>query len=278
VTTVVALGGHALDEEDSHGPLVHAVESLGPGPLVITHGNGPQVGAELLRAPETPLHVAVAKTQGELGTELARMLAAVAVVTHVVVDEDDPAFARPTKPIGPVYDEEAARKAQERHGWRMGDDGGRGLRRLVPSPHPTGIVELEAVRALLGAGTRVIACGGGGIPVARRRDGLHGIDAVIDKDWASSLLATELGATRLVVLTNVAAVCRDYGEPGETPLPELTPADVDGLAPGLPEGSMRPKLLACAEFVRATGGEALVTSPQALADALAGRAGTRVAQ
>jgi carbamate kinase len=144
----------------------------------------------------------------------------------------------------------------------------------VPSPRPLAIVELDAVKALTRAGTLTIACGGGGIAVVERTGALRGVDAVVDKDWASSLLARGLGAKRLVVLTDVPAVLRDYGTPQEQEVRRLTPTEADALVPELAQGSMAPKVEACAEFVRATGGEALITSAAGLEDALAGRAGT----
>ena len=260
--TVVALGGHLL-AQGGRG-LGEALAPLDP-PLALTHGNGPQVGEELLRAPGTPIHVAVARTQGELGSWIAGETGAVAIVTHVLVGADDPAFERPTKPIGPWLQEEPATPSIH--------EPGRGWRRVVASPRPREIVELEQIRALLDAGASVVCCGGGGIPV-----GEHGpLEAVIDKDRASALLAAALRCERLVVLTDVDAVYRDFRTSGERALAVLTPEEADALLPELPEGSMRPKLEACAAFVRATDGEAIVTSPEALAEALAGRAGTRVA-
>ncbi len=259
---VVALGGHLLAQ--GSGNLRSALRPLEP-PLAITHGNGPQVGEELLRAPGTPIHVAVARTQGELGSWIAGELGAAAIVTHVRVSDEDPAFGRPTKPIGPWLDEEPAGASihEPERGWR----------RVVASPRPREILELDAIRTLLDAGASVVCCGGGGIPV-----GPHGpVDAVIDKDRASALLAASLRSERLVVLTDVDAVYRGFRTSEEQALPLLTPAEADAMLAELPEGSMRPKLEACAAFVRATGGEAIVTSPEALAEALAGRAGTRVA-
>ena len=276
MTTVLALGGHLLAHEGT-GDLRDAVAALGDDRLVLTHGNGPQVGAELLRDPSAAVHVAVARTQGELGTQLARELGAVAVVTHVVVADDPHAFARPTKPIGPEYPEDEARELARAHGWSVRDDPGRGFRRVVASPAPVSVVEVEAVRALLRAGTLVVACGGGGIPLVERRGRLEAVNAVVDKDRASALLGAQLGAERLVVLTDADAVYRDWGEPSQERLPALTPAEADALLPALPEGSMGPKVEACAAFVRATGGEALITSAAALRDALRGDAGTRVA-
>jgi carbamate kinase len=276
MTLVVAVGGHLLAEDGARS-LRGALDELGGGSAVVTHGNGPQVGDELLRDPDADLPTAVARTQGELGALLARTLGATALVTHVVVAEDDPAFRRPTKPIGPTYEQEEAQRLEEERGWRVAEDPGRGLRRVVASPEPRRVVELAAVRALVGKGLRAVACGGGGIPVVERDAGLEGVDAVIDKDRVSALLAIELGAELLVVLTDVDSVYRGFGTSAQRPVLRLRPEEADALLPELPEGSMRPKIEACAAFARVTGREALVTSARALAAALAGTAGTRVA-
>ena len=210
--TVVALGGNALVREGERGTVAEqranlrehcaALAPLLDGPLVVTHGNGPQVGAALLRseraadeAPPLPLWLAVAQTQAEIGSLIGLELGALAeravatVVTHVRVDEDDPAFAEPTKPIGPFYSREQAERLETERGWRLVEDAGRGWRRVVPSPQPRAIVELEAVRRLLDDGIVAVACGGGGIPVVERSGRLDGVDAVIDKDLTSALLA-----------------------------------------------------------------------------------------
>jgi len=301
VTTVVALGGNALTRPGQKGTAAEqlanmreAAQALAPllaadEPIAVTHGNGPQVGNELLRqeraadeVPPLPLWVAVAQTQAEIGALIEAELAPVAarpvacVLTHVVVAEDDEAFSDPTKPIGPFYGADRAKALEETRGWRLVFDAGRGYRRVVPSPKPLEVVELEAVRALLEAGTCVVACGGGGIPVARRNGRLDGIDAVIDKDRASALLATALHADRLLILTDVAAVYRGYQTPRQQELRELSVDDADELAAELAAGSMRPKVEAAAAFVRGGGGTAVITSAAALADARAGRAGTRV--
>jgi carbamate kinase len=262
---------------------------LGEERLVVTHGNGPQVGNELLRqeraaaeAPPLPLYLAVAQTQAEIGALIESELAPVAgrpvvcLLTHVLVAEDDPAFEEPTKPVGPFYDEAKARELEAERGWKVVHDAGRGWRRVVPSPAPLEVVELDAIRSLLAAGTIVVACGGGGIPATRRGEHLAGIDAVIDKDRASSLLARGLDAERLVILTEVPAVFSGFGTDRQEELRELSADDAAGLVPELAAGSMRPKVEASVEFVRATGREALITSPAALGDALEGRSGTRI--
>jgi len=300
VTTVIALGGNALMRPGERGTAAEqranlrtTCEALRPliddGDVVVTHGNGPQVGNELVRqeraadeVPPLPLYLAVAQTQAEIGALVESELAAVAVrpvvclLTHVRVDEDDPAFERPTKPVGPFYAEEQARKLESERGWVVVHDAGRGWRRVVPSPEPLEIVELEAVRTLLAAGTIAVACGGGGIPVSSRNGRLLGIDAVIDKDRASSLLAVALGAERLVILTDVDAVSRGWGTPSQEELRELDVQAAVALLPELADGSMRPKLEASVAFVESTGHEVLITSASSLAEALSARAGTRL--
>ena len=300
MTTVIALGGNAVMRPGERGTAAEqranlrtTCEALRPllddGDLVITHGNGPQVGNAMVRqeraadeVPPLPLYLAVAQTQAVIGALIESELAAVAdrpvvcVLTHVSVDEEDPAFERPTKPVGPFYAEEKARLLESERGWTVAHDAGRGWRRVVPSPEPLEIVELEAVRTLLAAGTIAIACGGGGIPVSSRNGRLSGLDAVIDKDRASSVLALALGAKRLVILTDVDAVSRGWGTPAQEDVRDLDAAGAEALLPELATGSMRPKLEASLAFARATGHEALITSAASLGEALAGRAGTRV--
>jgi carbamate kinase len=207
----------------------------------------------------------------ELGPAAGRPVAV--VVTRVVVDEHDPAFEEPTKPIGPFYDAEKAGALADERGWQVREDAGRGWRRVVPSPRPREIVELEAIRTLVDAGVIVVGAGGGGVPVVERDDRYDGVDAVIDKDHASALLAAGLGAERLVILTQVEAVYEGFGTDSSRPLRELVPGRDDALLGELPEGSMRPKVEAAFDYVRATGGEALITSAEALGN---GEAGTRV--
>jgi len=291
--SVVALGGNALTRPGERGTAAEqlanirrAVTALGdlleqPG-LVVTHGNGPQVGNALLRqeraaeeAPPLPLWVAVAQTQAEIGTLLAAELRpalsaheVVCVLTHVRVAPDDPAFDRPTKPIGPFYSDEQAEQLERERGWAMVADANRGRRRVVPSPVPLEIVELEAIRAVTESGAIAIAAGGGGIPVVRRGGRLAGVDAVIDKDRASALLARGLGAGRLVILTEVPAVYRHFATERQEEIPELSLEEAQALLPDLAEGSMRPKVEAAVAF----GGETLITS----FEGLAAGAGTRI--
>jgi carbamate kinase len=300
VTTVIALGGNALIRPGELGTAAEqranlrtTCEALRPllndGDLVVTHGNGPQVGNELVRqeraadeVPPLPLYLAVAQTQAEIGALIESELAAVAerpvvcVLTHVRVDEDDPAFVHPTKPVGPFYSEEQARTFEADRGWTVAHEAGRGWRRVVPSPKPLGIVELAAIKTLVAAGTIAVACGGGGIPVSSRNGRLTGLDAVIDKDRASSVLAIALGAERLVIVTDVEAVSRGWGTSAQEEVRELDVRAAEALLPELATGSMGPKLEAALAFARTTGHIALITSAAALAEALAGRAGTRI--
>jgi carbamate kinase len=296
--TVLALGGNALLGPGERGTAAEhranlaatfaAVAPLLEGEVVVTHGNGPQVGNELLRqelaaaeAPPLPLWVAVAQTQAEIGTLAAAELLPVVgrpvavVVTHVAVDPEDPAFENPTKPIGPHYDSARARELERDRGWTLKEEPGRGWRRVVPSPRPLEVLELDAVRTLLGTGQLVVAVGGGGIPVVRRDHAFDGLDAVIDKDHASALLAVGLGAERLVILTEVPGVYREFGADGGEgePLAELSPEQDLALVHELPAGSMRPKVEAAFNFVIQTGGEALITSAEAVRT---GGSGTRV--
>jgi carbamate kinase len=298
VALVVALGGNALIRAGERGTAaeqlaalretVSALEPLLGEELVVTHGNGPQVGNELIRqeraaqeVPPLPLWLAVALTQAEIGALIESELAAVArrpvacLLTHVRVDAGDPAFQRPTKPIGPFYGAEEAEQLELERGWQLVEDAGRGFRRVVPSPTPLEVVELESIRALLATGAIPVACGGGGIPVAARDGKLKGIDAVIDKDRASALLAKELGAERLLILTEVPAVYEAFGSRDQRELRELSADEAEELLPGLAAGSMRPKVEAAVDLARA-GGETLITSTDALDEALAGRAGTRI--
>ena len=294
--TVVALGGNALMRPGQRGTAAEQLANLrraigalrpllGEDGLVITHGNGPQVGNELIRqeraaeeVPQLPLWLAVAQTQAEIGALIAAELRPVVerqvacVLTHVRVAPDDPAFDRPTKPIGPFYAEKQAERLRSERGWTLTEDANRGHRRVVASPAPLEVVELDAIRELVHSGAITIACGGGGIPVVRRGGRLSGVDAVIDKDRASSLLARELGANRLLILTEVPAVYENFGEADQKELRELSRDDAGRLLPSLAEGSMRPKVESALSF----GGETLITNFDELETALAGHAGTRI--
>jgi len=253
--------------------------------LVLTHGNGPQVGNELLRqeraadeAPQLPLWLAVAQTQAEIGALISVELRPelegrepACVLTHVRVAADDAAFDRPTKPIGPFYSAEQAETLERERGWTLLADANRGHRRVVPSPLPLEIVELEVIRRLSETAV-VIACGGGGIPAVRRGGRLSGVDAVIDKDRASALLASGLDAERLIILTEVPALYRNFGAAAQQEVARLSADEAEALLPHLAEGSMRPKVEAALAFGRLT----LITNFDALDAALAGRGGTRI--
>jgi carbamate kinase len=295
LSLVVALGGNALGAGTAAQQLealretCAAIEPLvREGEVVVTHGNGPQVGNVLLRqeraadeVPPLPLFLAVAQTQAEIGAMIETQLAGATgrpvacLLTHVHVDPDDPAFGRPTKPIGPFYSDEQAQALRQERGWQLVEDAGRGFRRVVPSPQPLDIVELSSIQALIATGAIAIACGGGGIPVVDRNGYLKGVDAVIDKDRASALLARRLGADKLVILTEVPCVYRRWRKSNQEAVRELSATEAEALLPELSEGSMRPKLEAAVDFALA-GGETLITSAAALGEALVGAAGTTV--
>ena len=263
--------------------------------VVITHGNGPQVGAALLRSERAahdayplPLDVCVASTQGEVGfllqQSLAEALAAkniqwpvCTILTQVVVEPDDPAFANPVKPIGPFYSPVEA-EARRSLGWAMVEEPPHGYRRAVASPEPVGIVEEPAIRTLVETGVVVIALGGGGIPVVRAGHRLTGVEAVVDKDLASALLATRLQVDRFVLSTDVDRIYLDFGALDARGLDHVTCDDLRRYAAAgqFPPGTMGPKVEAALRFVEAGGHEAIVTSYDALEAALAGRRGTHV--
>ncbi len=265
--------------------------------VVVTHGNGPQVGfilrrSELARAEisEQPLDACGAESQGSIGYQLQMALqnelsrrpgspTVATVITQTVVDRNDPSWAHPTKPIGSFMTKEQAEEHQALDGWHVVEDSGRGYRRVVPSPQPRRIVELDAIRALLDSGAIVIAAGGGGIPVTEEPNGhLVGAEAVIDKDLASSLLARELKADLFVISTAVKQVCIDFKKPGERAIDRMTVAEARRhLGEGqFAPGSMKPKIEAVIQFLEGGGGEALITDPPNLIDAFAGKTGTRV--
>jgi carbamate kinase len=308
---LVALGGNAILSRRGRGTAKEqlatvdqtsrqVVEMVREGhEVVITHGNGPQVGDILLAydsaketLPPMPLDLAGALSQGMIGYMLQQSLESelrrtktkkdvAVVITQTLVSESDPAFSHPSKPIGPFYEEaEAARLAKEK-GWAMANDSNRGFRRVVPSPEPVEIVEAPTIRRLFEAGTLVIAAGGGGVPVVRERGSgrFRGVEAVIDKDLASAILAKDLGIEVMAVLTDVEGVCLDYGKPTQRLLRHLSLRDARRyLREGqFPEGSMGPKVEAAARFVESGGVKALITSLTKVEDSLAGKAGTVVA-
>ncbi len=265
--------------------------------VVLSHGNGPIVGNILIRneavrdqIPPMPLDVCGADSQGGIGYMMQQALqnelhriglerTVVTMVTQVIVDERDPAFRRPTKPIGPFYTQERARTLAKEKRWTVVEDAGRGYRRVVPSPKPLEIVEIGAIRKLVDDGVIVIAAGGGGIPVSRQWDGtLHGVEAVIDKDLASSLLGRVLGVESLVIVTGVERVAVHFGKPDQRDLSDATASELERLLGEghFPPGSMEPKIRAAVEFVRGGGCSVTITSPEKVREALEGRAGTRI--
>ena len=309
-TVVVAVGGNSLITDEKHQTVpdqyraaeatcIHIAAMLKAENLrlVVTHGNGPQVGFILRRSElasgalhPVPLDSCVADTQGALGYQIQRAMRnifrreglkkqAVSLVTQVLVDARDPAFQKPAKPIGAFMSKERADEHRAKEGWDVVEDAGRGWRRVVSSPMPRAILEIDAVRALLDAGFVVVAAGGGGIAVVEDDLGdITGASAVIDKDLASSLLARQLGADMLVVSTGVEQVYVDWGKPTQRAVPRMTVAEAKRyIGEGhFKPGSMLPKVEALVSFLEGGGKEGLITDPAHLAEALAGRTGTRV--
>jgi carbamate kinase len=309
-TIVVALGGNALVQpgepatigaqfRSARAAMQAVVPLVAAGHrVVIAHGNGVQIGHILIRVEQAlgkayalPLEVCVAESQGEIGYLLEQALhnaltaaglrrPVVGVLTQVVVDARDPAFAQPTKPVGPSFDRRGAEDLR-RAGFAVVEEPGRGWRKVVASPRPLEIVDAEPVGWLLERGAVVIAAGGGGIPVVRADDGrLQGVAAVIDKDFASALLARTIGAQRLVILTGEPAVFLDYRRPEQRPLRGLDPEQArrHAAAGHFPPGSMGPKVESAVEFVERSGGQALITSVARLDAALRGEDGTTIAR
>ncbi len=296
---VIALGGNALlqrgqpmtaeNQRANIRTAAEAIAAVTPGnEIVVAHGNGPQVGLLALQAAAYhdvapyPLDVLGAQTEAMIGyvieQELGNLLPAdqslATILTMIEVDRDDPAFAHPTKPIGPVYDKETAERLRAASGWAIAPDGDK-FRRVVASPKPQRIFEIGAIRSLVERGTIVICAGGGGIPTMYDEDGkLHGVEAVIDKDLASALLATQLDADLLVIATDVDGVYTDWETPDQTRLGPVTAEDLERL--DLPVGSMGPKVEAACGFTRTTGNEAVIGSLVDIAKIVDGTAGTRV--
>jgi carbamate kinase len=306
---VIAIGGNSLIKDDQHRTVVDQLKAVGETAshivpiiregyrVVVTHGNGPQVGFILLRSDlardvlhQVPLANCVADTQGAIGYQITQTLQnalhlqgmekqVVAVVTQVLVDDEDPAFESPDKPIGPFMTEAVALEHAGRDGWVVGEDAGRGWRRLVPAPAPKEIVELDSIRALLDNGTLVVAVGGGGIPVVRLADGtLAGRDAVIDKDAASCILACELGASVLIKSTSVDKVALDFGTPQQQDIDHMTAQECRRyLEEGhFAPGSMQPKIEAALAFLEQGGERVIITQPHHLEEALHGIYGTHI--
>jgi carbamate kinase len=305
---LIAVGGNSLIRAGQRGTIeeqrenaritaerIAEIASRG-GRLVITHGNGPQVGSQLLRSEAglsqtygIPLDVCVAMTQGEIGFTLQNALQAVlrrrkilrpvvTVVTQVVVDANDPAFQKPTKPVGPFYSRELAEQKRRELSWNIIEDAARGYRRVVASPLPREIAELDVIRGLLERDAIVIAAGGGGIPVVREKGVLRGVEAVIDKDRASALLASQLGIEHLMISTEVEQVYIHFRKPEQQALGTIPAALARHyLADGhFSEGSMKPKVEAALTFLAAGGALVSITDPEHLALALDGKAGTRI--
>lgn len=264
--------------------------------VVVTHGNGPQVGAQLLRSerasdqvPGQTLDVCGAASQGEIGYLLAQSLCdefsaahlsipVVSLVTQTVVRADDPAMKHPTKPIGPFYSRAVAEERQKQLGWEIVEDAARGYRRVVPSPEPVEIVELEVIRSLMSEGVLVVACGGGGIPVVRCGDELRGVEAVIDKDRASALLASKLQVDTFVISTDVDFVYLDYKKPGQRQIETITATELEAhyRVGHFPAGNMGPKVESALRFLKSGGKQVVITSYEHLVEAVAGRMGTHV--
>ncbi|MDZ7359220.1 MAG: carbamate kinase [candidate division KSB1 bacterium] len=306
-TVVIALGGNAITREFEEGniyqqfvntrrSLVGVVALVEQGyRVVLTHGNGPQVGNALIRveatrhlAPPLPLGVIVADLQGGMGYMIQQSLLnmlhrhgiqkeVVTLITQVVVHPDDPSIKNPTKFVGPFYPAEKVEELQRQHGWILKEDSGRGWRRVVPSPEPLAIVEKNVIKELVANGRIVIAAGGGGIPVyLDREERLEGINAVIDKDLSSAILARDIGADELVILTGVEKVAIDFAKPTQRWLDRMTIAEAKQyLAEGqFPAGSMGPKILGAINFLESGGKRVVISSIEMLAEAMAGETGT----
>ncbi|NLB35629.1 MAG: carbamate kinase [Elusimicrobia bacterium] len=308
---VVAVGGNALIRDSSLQSVAdqytasvemmrHITTMIQEGwDVVVTHGNGPQVGFNLRRSElankhdglhSVPLDSCVADTQGSIGYMFQQVLKnefvlrgmdkeSVTLVTRVLVDRNDPAFESPTKPIGSFMTEEEALKKQKEEGWTVIEDAGRGWRRVVASPVPEGVLEENAIKTLASQGFVVVAAGGGGIPVYRRKDGIvAGIEAVIDKDYVSALLASRLEADLLVISTGVEKVALNFGKPNETKLDRMTVEEAERyLKEGhFAAGSMGPKIEAILHYLQNGGKRALITSPEKLTDSVSGSGGTEV--
>ena len=306
---VIAIGGNSLIEDSKHVTVASQYEAANKtakhiarlvkagNRVVIAHGNGPQVGYILRRAEiasqelhTVPLDSCVADTQGAIGYQLQMALDnqmaldgikknIATVVTQVEVRDDDPSFKKPTKPIGSFMSQEVALEHKEKDNWNVVEDAGRGYRRVVASPKPVSIIELETIKCLLDNGIIVIAAGGGGIPVVKNSDGtLSGREAVIDKDLAAAMLAKDLKADMFVISTTVPKVCLNFGKPNQQTLDTISTKDAEKyMAEGhFAPGSMLPKIQALTDFVKSTGNMGIVTDPENLYDAVYGDMGTKI--
>lgn len=308
---IIALGGNAISKPGEKGTIAeqfantretceHLVKIIEAGyRLCISHGNGPQVGNALRRVEVAeekniyplPLGICVADTEGGMGYMIQQELRntmikkkmplkeVASIITQVVVPSDDPAFKNPSKPVGGFFSKKQAQGIIKSKGWDMVEDAGRGWRRVVPSPKPFKIVESSLISSLISSGNIVIACGGGGIPVIEKESGvLDGVDAVVDKDYASSLLAREIGAELLIIATGVDKVAINFGKTNQKNLDEISIAEAKKLYEEghFPKGSMGPKILASCEFVEKTGNTAIITSLEKISEALNGNSGTRI--
>ncbi len=308
-TIVIALGGNAITREFEEGNITQQfvntrrslesiIELLGQGyNMVITHGNGPQVGNALIRVEETrhlvpplPLGVIVADLQGGMGYMIEQCLQnkmfelgvkrqVATIITQALVDKDDPSISNPTKFVGPFFKKENVEELEKKRGWVMKEDKGRGYRRVVSSPIPVGIVEKDIIKSLVDQGIVVIAAGGGGIPIyIDERGWKEGINGVIDKDLASAVLAKDVGAEKLIILTGVDKVAINFGAPEQKELSELTVSEAKNYlkAGEFPKGSMGPKIQAAVNFIENGGKEVIITSIEKTALALQGTKGTRI--
>ncbi len=307
-TAVVAIGGNSLIADEDHQTVVdqfkaaretcvHIASMVEQGwETIVTHGNGPQVGFILLRSEKAsktvhtvPLDSCVAETQGELGYMIQQCLhnelqkrnvekSVATVVTQTLVRKNDPAFLKPTKPIGPFYSRKKALKYQEELKWKMIEDSGRGWRRVVPSPFPVRIIEQEAIEALVSKGVIVIAAGGGGIPVIKEKGMLKGVEAVIDKDYASAILAIGLKAQLFLISTAVEKVALNFGKPDQKLIDKMTLSEVKKYyrQGHFPQGSMGPKIRAIINYLEHGGKKAIITNPENIERALRGEAGTSI--
>ncbi|MBS3794172.1 MAG: carbamate kinase [Candidatus Thorarchaeota archaeon] len=306
---VVAIGGNSLIKDKQHQSIPdqyaaaaesckHIADMISKGwDVVLTSGNGPQVGFIMRRSElakhelhEVLMDYAGADTQGAIGYMLQRALHnefkrrdidkhAATIITQTLVDKDDPAFKNPAKPVGTFMDKDTAEKRAKKQGWEIIEDAGRGWRRVVPSPIPKEIIQQPAINALIKEGIVTYAVGGGGIPVIRNEDGtLEGVEAVIDKDRASSLLASDMGVDLLLISTAVEKAYLNFGTEDQEPIDEMTPSEAEKYIEEnhFAAGSMLPKVEACVEFIKKGGDLAIITDPANITNALEGKTGTRI--